>query len=89
MSGIVVALIFGLVAFASNGRGKFGSQDVINALGGFYKDGDAVSLPVGSLGSKSGPSPPNSCLLSLVSWLSSFFAMKSLGDDGYHQSVSV
>lgn len=33
-----LALKVGDVAFASNGRGKFGSQDVINALGGFYKD---------------------------------------------------
>ena len=33
-----LALKAGDVAFASNGRGKFGSQDVINALGGFYKD---------------------------------------------------
>ena len=33
-----LALKAGDVAFASNDQGKFGSQDVINALGGFYKD---------------------------------------------------
>ena len=33
-----LALKAGDVAFASNGQGKFGSQDVISALGDFYKD---------------------------------------------------
>lgn len=33
-----LALKAGDVAFASNGQGKFGSKDVISALGDFYKD---------------------------------------------------
>lgn len=37
--------------------------------------GEPSGICDGSFGSKSGPSPPNSCLLSLVSWLSSFFAI--------------
>lgn len=37
--------------------------------------GDPSGICEGSLGSKSGPSPSNSCLLCLVSWLSSFFAI--------------
>ena len=37
--------------------------------------GEPSGICDGSFGSKSGPLPPNSCLLSLVSWLSSFFAI--------------
>ena len=37
--------------------------------------GEPSGICDGSFGSKSGPSPPNSCLLCLVSWLSSFFAI--------------
>ena len=37
--------------------------------------GEPSGICDGSFGSKSGPSPPNLCLLSLVSWLSSFFAI--------------
>lgn len=37
--------------------------------------GEPSGICDGSFGSKSGPSPPNLCLLCLVSWLSSFFAI--------------
>ncbi len=37
--------------------------------------GEPSGICDGSFGSKSGPSPPNSCLLCLLSWLSSFFAI--------------
>ena len=37
--------------------------------------GEPSGICDGSFGSKSGPSSPNSCLLCLVSWLSSFFAI--------------
>jgi len=58
-----LALKAGDVAFASNGQGKFGSQDVISALGDFYKDDVHTGAITGKVkvSRECPPAPPTEC----------------------------